>query len=76
MARGDETNRVREGDEAKRRLGAAILRSRAILAQYRARLLLLRQSFDRAPPAASGRDRQVPAKSLSDNRNRRSPARS
>lgn len=43
MAREDRIERLSEGEEAKRRLAAAIARSRRLLSEYRARLLLLRR---------------------------------
>jgi hypothetical protein len=42
MARGEEEKRTAEFDAAKRRLAAGLARSRSLVAQYRARLLLLR----------------------------------
>jgi hypothetical protein len=55
MARGEDENRMAEGDAAKRRLAAGISRTRSLVAQYRARLLLLR----RADPERRGRLRLV-----------------
>ena len=51
MARNDDTN-LPTGDEASLRLRAGIERSRALVARYRARLLLLRQAMQRprVPP--------------------------
>lgn len=54
MARKDGIDRLAEGEEAKRRLAAAIARSRRLLSQYRTRLLLLRRTARTAGAARPG----------------------
>ena len=55
MARGDDEKRKAEGDAAQRRLVAGIARSRALIDQYRGRLLRLRKA-----EAGQGRGKLVP----------------
>ena len=45
MSRDEEL--ISKGDEAKRRLGVGIERSKALIRQYRANLLALRETLDR-----------------------------
>jgi hypothetical protein len=45
MSREEEL--ISKGDEAKRRLGLGMERSKALLSQYRASLLALREALDR-----------------------------
>ena len=53
MSRDEEMNS--KADEAKRRLGIGIQRSKALIAQYRANLLTLRDALE------NGRSSAVPA---------------
>ena len=47
MKRKDRQIRIEEGDAARRRLRLGIARSRALVEEYRRRLLLLRRALDR-----------------------------
>ena len=49
MSRDEEI--MFKGDEAKRRLGVGIERSRALITHYRTRLLTLRDALDRQKAA-------------------------
>ena len=47
MRREGSEGRIEEGDAARRRIRDGISRSKALVDQYRRRLMLLRRAFDR-----------------------------